>query len=64
MMVYSCGQLPAMVTLENVIAGEESQTSVAVALPVLPGNVLAEHEIVTLAGQVIKGATLSATVMT
>ena len=38
-----------------------SQLSVAVAVPVLAGNVLPVHSIVTFAGQVIIGAALSST---
>jgi hypothetical protein len=41
------------------MAGATAQLSVAVALPVFPGSVLAEHEIVTLAGQTTEGAELS-----
>ncbi len=40
-----------------------SQLSVAVALPVLAGIVLAVHAIVMLLGHVIAGAVLSSTVM-
>ena len=36
-----------------------AQLSVAVALPVFPGSVLAVHEIVTFAGQIIEGEALS-----
>jgi hypothetical protein len=46
-----------------VIAGVESQLSVAVALPVLAGDVLAEHSIVIFGGHVIIGAWLSSTEM-
>ena len=53
--------IPATVISEKAILGEVSQLSVAVARPVLPGAVLAVHEIVTFAGQVITGATLSST---
>ena len=52
--VYSCGQVgDAVVTSAYVIVGMTSQLSVAVAEPVLAGNVLAVHSIVTLIGQVI-----------
>jgi hypothetical protein len=40
-----------------------SQLSVAVALPVFAGSVLAVHSIVILPGHVIVGAVLSSTVM-
>jgi hypothetical protein len=60
-MVRSAGQLPPTVTSEKVIVGELSQPSVAVAVPVFAGNVLAVHSIVTFAGQVITGAVPSVT---
>ena len=44
--------------------GEASQLSVDVGFPVLAGNVLAVHSIVTLIGQTIDGGTLSSTVIT
>ena len=59
LIVYSCAQAPATVTSEDVIVGVASQLSVAVADPVLAGNVLAVQRIVTFAGQVMAGATLS-----
>ena len=59
-MVLSCGQMPPTVTSLKVIVGVASQ-SVAVADPVLAGNVLAVHCIVTLIGQVITGGVLSST---
>lgn len=59
-MVRSCGQMPPTVTSLKVIASVGSQ-SVAVAVPVLAGNVLAVHCIVTLIGQVITGGVLSST---
>jgi hypothetical protein len=62
-MVYSCGHDPATVTSEEVIVGEASQLSVAVAVPVLAGNVLAVQSIVIFAGQVKTGAALSSTKM-
>jgi hypothetical protein len=40
-----------------------SQLSVAVALPVLAGSVIAVHSIVTLPGHVIVGACVSITVI-
>jgi hypothetical protein len=61
--VYSCGHPPAAVTSAYVGVTELSQLSVAVALPVLAGSVLAVHSIVTFIGQVIAGAVLSSTVM-
>ena len=60
--VYSCGQVgEATVTSLNVIVGIASQLSVAVALPVFEGKVLAVHSIVVFAGHVIIGAVLSST---
>jgi hypothetical protein len=61
--VYSWGQLPATVTSDEVMVGVPSQLSVAVAVPVLAGKVLAVHRIVILAGQVITGPALSVTVI-
>ena len=63
-MVYSCGQAPAVVTSVNVIVNDASQLSFDVGDPVLAGNVLAVQSIVTLAGHVIVGATISTTVIT
>jgi len=60
-MVLSCGHAPPTVTSLEVIVGVPSQLSVAVAVPVLAGNVLAEQSIVTFVGQVSTGATLSST---
>jgi hypothetical protein len=60
--VNSCGHAPPTVTSVEVIAGEASQ-SIAVAVPVFAGNVLAVHSIVTFAGQLITGAALSSTVI-
>ena len=51
--LYDCVQGPAMVLSEEVMTGEGSQLSVAVAKPLSAGNVLAVHWIVTFAGQVI-----------
>ena len=59
-MVRSCGQMPPTVTSLKVMVGVASQ-SVAVADPVLAGNVLAVHCIVKLAGQEITGGVLSST---
>jgi len=59
--VLSCGHAPAVVTSEKVMVAEASQLSVAVAVPVLAGNVLAVQRTVTLAGQVIAGPWLSST---
>ena len=63
MIVLSCGQLPAMVTSLKVTTGAALQLSVAVAVPVFAGSVLAVHSIVTLAGHVIAGAWLSSNEM-
>ena len=41
--VLSCGHAPLTVTSLDVMVGVESQLSVAVAVPVLAGNVLAVH---------------------
>jgi len=46
-----------------VIAGEESQLSVAVAVPVWDGAVDSSHSIVISAGQVITGGVESSTVI-
>ena len=62
-MVRSCGQIPATVTSVNVIVAERSQLSVAVAVPVFAGSVLAVHNTVTFTGQVICGGVLSSTKM-
>ena len=51
-------------TSEKPIIGLFVQLSVAVAMPVLAGNVLAVHSMVTLIGQVIAGAWLSSTKIT
>ena len=61
--VYSCGHPPATVASEKVTPGTE-QLSVAVAIPVEGGKVLAVHSIVLLAGHdVIVGGVESSTVM-
>ena len=57
----SCAHTPPSAASENVTDGALSQLSVAVALPVLPGAVLAAHEIVTSAGQVRSGTVDSST---
>jgi hypothetical protein len=62
-MVYSCAQAPDTVASVKLTSGDSSHTSMAVAVPVLAGNVLAVHRMVMLAGQVIVGATLSSIVM-
>jgi hypothetical protein len=54
--VYAWGHPPDVVTSLNITVGEESHKSVAVALPVFAGAVLAVHWIVTFAGHVIMGA--------
>lgn len=61
MIVRSCAHTPATVTSVKVTVGVPSQLSVAVAVPVLAGKVLAVHNMVILAGQVMTGATLSST---
>ena len=60
----SCGQAPPTITSVDVMVGTASQLSVAVAVPVLAGNVLAVHSIVNDAGHVMTGGVLSSTVMT
>ena len=62
MIVLSCGHEPAVITLEKENVNVE-QLSVAVGLPVVAGSVLDVHEIVTLAGHVMIGATLTIMVM-
>jgi hypothetical protein len=61
--VYSCGQFPATVTSVLVIVRLASHASVAVGVPVLAGNVLAEQSTVTLAGQVMDGEPVSTIVI-
>ena len=58
-MIISCGQAPGIILSMNVISGKVSQRSVAVAKPVLSGNVLAVHSMVKSVGQVIKGGVVS-----
>jgi hypothetical protein len=53
--VLSCGHAPPTVTSLEVIVGVASQ-SIAVAVPVLAGKVLAVHWMVTFTGQVRTGA--------
>ncbi len=62
-MVDSWAQLPAVVTSLDVMAGEPSQLSVAVADPVAAGELDASHSIVTSAGQLILGAVVSTMVI-
>jgi hydrogenase maturation factor HypE len=57
--VISCGQDPPVVISLKVIAGIAAQLSVAVAIPVLAGSVLAVHSIVIFGGQVITGGWVS-----
>jgi hypothetical protein len=57
-------QDPGMITSLKVIVDIVSQLSVAVAIPVLAGVVLAEQSIVISTGQVIRGARVSSTTMT
>src|SRR5688572_16079777 len=61
--VYSCGQLPGSITSIGVTTGVAVQLSVAVAVPVLAGAVLAVHSTVIFAGQVMTGGTSSSIVM-
>ena len=61
-MVLSCGHPPPTMTSVDVMVGVRSQ-SVAVAMPVLAGNVLAVHSMVMFAGQVIAGGVRSFTIM-
>jgi hypothetical protein len=57
--VLSCGQEPATVTSLKVNNKTASQLSVPVGLPVFAGNVLSEHCIVILGGQLIDGGVSS-----
>ncbi len=59
LIVYSCGQPPAMVISDDTTNTAVSQASVAVAVPVSAGRVLSSHSIVTFAGQVMTGGVLS-----
>jgi hypothetical protein len=59
LIVLSCGQAPPTVASVKVTIGDVSQWSVAVALPVLEGKVLAVQVIVTFTGQVITGGVAS-----
>ena len=61
--VRSCGHIPPTVTSENPIIGFAVQLSVAVALPVFAGKVLAVQLMVVFGGHVIAGAWLSSTKM-
>lgn len=60
-MVPSCGHKPTRNESEKLIVGTPSQLSVAVAVPVMTGNVPEVHSIVTLLGQVMTGGKLSST---
>lgn len=62
-MVPSCGQAPTRNESEKLMVDTGSQLSVAVAVPVMTGNVLEVHSIVTLVGHVITGGRLSSTCM-
>lgn len=62
-MILSWGHAPPDTTSLEAMVGEPSQLSVAVAVPVLAGKVLAVHWIVIFWGHVIDGATLSSIVM-
>ena len=57
--VLSCTQPPNTIRSVDVIVAERSQLSVADAVPVFPGNVLAVQSMVTFGGQVMAGAMLS-----
>lgn len=57
--VPSCTQPPSTIRSVEVIVADRSQLSVAVAVPVLPGKVLAVQRMVTFGGQVMAGAMLS-----
>ena len=59
----SAEQTPGVTTSVNVIVAEASQLSVAVAVPVAGGKVLAPHCSVTFCGQLIIGGVLSSTKM-
>ena len=59
--VPSCGQVPTANESEKLMVDTGSQLSVAVAVPVITGNVPEVHSIVTLLGQVITGGRLSST---
>jgi hypothetical protein len=62
-MVPSCGQEPAVVTSLKESVVSASQLSVADAIPVLVGSVLASHSIVTLGGHVMIGSRVSISIM-
>src|SRR5690606_3348484 len=62
--VSSSGHAPPTTTSVNVIVSVPSQLSVAVAIPVVAGRVLAAHDIVIFDGQAMDGARLSSTVIT
>ena len=55
--------MPAANESEKLMVDTGSQLSVAVAVPVITGNVPEVHSIVTLLGQVITGGRLSSTCM-
>ena len=59
----SAAHMPPVITSVDVIVGEMSQLSVAVAVPVFAGKVLDPQAMVVLDGQVIAGAILSSTKM-
>ena len=61
LMVYAWGHAPSVVTSSKVTTGAISQPSVALAIPVLSGDVESVHSMVTSAGQVISGAVISCT---
>jgi len=63
LIVYSCGQFPAVVTSAKVIVTLASHASTPVAVPVAAGLVLLPQFTVMLAGQVMTGGTKSLTVM-
>src|SRR6188508_1723887 len=59
--VYACGHAPSVVTSLYVTAGAGSQLSVALAIPVLSGDVDSSHSMVTSTGHVIDGGVESST---
>ena len=60
-MALSCGHEPSTIASLKVMVDNVSQLSVAVAIPVAAGSVLAVHSIVKLGGQVFVGGTVSIT---
>lgn len=62
-LVNTSGHVPEVPESVNVITGVPSQLSVAVAVPVVAGNVLEPHSTVIFAGHVMIGMVLSNIVM-